>query len=138
MRILHIIAGLDQRDGGPPEACLHLCRELARRGQEVSIYSTDLNLRGAPTEERDAAVMIKRFACKPRLSYSLSMPLAFALRRDIPSFDIVHINSLYTFPSTAAAHYCRRFRAHICFARMAPLIHTSSHITVRASSYTKG
>ena len=110
MRILHIIAGLDQRDGGPPEACLHLCRELARRGQEVSIYSTDLNSRGAPTEERDAAVTIKRFACRPRLSYSLSMPLAFALRRDIPSFDIVHINSLYTFPSTAAAHYCRRFR----------------------------
>src|SRR5229473_2616015 len=110
MRILHVIAGLDRREGGPPEACLQLCRELARRGHEVSIYSTDLNLSGAPTEERDAAVTIKRFACKPRLRYSLSMPLAFALRRDIPSFDIVHINSLYTFPTTAAAHYCRHFR----------------------------
>src|SRR5712692_9531433 len=110
MRILHVIAGLDRRDGGPPEACLQLCRELARRGHEVSIYSTDLNLRGSPTEEHDAAVTIKCFPCKPRLRYSLSMPLAFALRRDIPSFDIVHINSLYTFPSTAAAHYCRRFR----------------------------
>ncbi len=110
MRILHVIAGLDRREGGPPEACLQLCRELARRGHEVSIYSTDLNLRGSPTEEHDAAVTIKRFACKPRLRYSLSMPLAFALRRDIPSFDIVHINSLYTFPSTAAAHYCRHFR----------------------------
>ena len=110
MRILHVIAGLDRRDGGPPEACLQLCRELARRGHEVSIYSTDLNLRGSPTEERDAAVTIKRFPCKPRLRYSLSMPLAFALRRDIPSFDIVHINSLYTFPSTAAAYYCRHFR----------------------------
>jgi glycosyltransferase involved in cell wall biosynthesis len=110
MRILHVIAGLDRRDGGPPEACLQLCRELGRRGHKVSIYSTDLNLKGAPTEEYDAAVTIKRFACKPRLRYSPSIPLAFALRRDIPSFDIVHINSLYTFPSTAAAHYCRRFR----------------------------
>ncbi len=110
MRILHVIAGLDRRDGGPPEACLQLCRELARRGHEVSIYSTDLTLRGSPTEERDAAVTINCFPCKPRLRYSLSMPLAFALRRDIPSFDIVHINSLYTFPSTAAAHYCRHFR----------------------------
>jgi glycosyltransferase involved in cell wall biosynthesis len=110
MRILHVIAGLDRREGGPPEACLQLCRELARRGHAVSIYSTDLDSRGALTEERDAAVTIKRFACKPRLSYSFSMPLASALRRDIPSFDIVHINSLYTFPSTAAAHYCRRFR----------------------------
>jgi glycosyltransferase involved in cell wall biosynthesis len=110
MRILHVIAGLDRRDGGPPEACLHLCRELARRGHDVSIYATDLNLRVASIEERDAAVTIKRFACKPRLSYSFSMPLAFALRRDIPSFDVVHINSLYTFPSTAAAHYCRCFR----------------------------
>jgi glycosyltransferase involved in cell wall biosynthesis len=110
MRILHVIAGLDRRDGGPPEACLQLCRELARRGQKVSIYSTDLNLKGAPTEECDAAVTIKRFACKPRLRYSPSMPLAVALRRDIPSFDIVHINSLYTFPSTAAAYYCRQFR----------------------------
>jgi glycosyltransferase involved in cell wall biosynthesis len=110
MRVLHVIAGLDRRDGGPPEACLQLCRELARRGQKVSIYSTDLNLKGAPTEQCDAAVTIKRFACKPRLGYSFSMSLAFALRRDIPSFDIVHINSLYTFPSTAAAHYCRRSR----------------------------
>ncbi len=36
MRILHVIAGLDRREGGPPEACLHLCRELARRGHPVN------------------------------------------------------------------------------------------------------
>src|SRR5262249_35803991 len=38
-----------------------------------------------------------------------SRPLARALAVSIREFDIVHIHSLYQFPATIAAYYCRRY-----------------------------
>ncbi len=43
MRILHVIPSLAMRFGGPPKAAQELCRELARQGEEVTIYTTDLD-----------------------------------------------------------------------------------------------
>ena len=40
MKILHVIGSLSPSTGGPAEACVGLCKELARRGHDVSIYTT--------------------------------------------------------------------------------------------------
>jgi glycosyltransferase involved in cell wall biosynthesis len=106
---MHIIAGLQREDCGPPQACLQLCRELARLGHDVAIYTNDTDLKtSTPVRQHEAeGVEIKRFPLQfDPAEYAVSFPLAAALKKDIPGYDLVHINSLYTFPSTVAAHYC--------------------------------
>ncbi len=112
MRILHVISSLARRYGGPTQVCLELCQELARQGEQVTIYTTNID----GPKELDAPldrpvwsdeVPIRYFPVQAPRAYVMSRPLARALRQAIPQQDIVHIHSLYLFPSTIAAHYCR-------------------------------
>lgn len=97
-------------------ACPALCQELARRGQEVSIYTTnvdgnrllDVPLKQAVVKE---GVEIRYFSgWRYPWEYKSSLPLLFALREKIQTVDVVHIYSMYIFSSTVAAHYCRKYR----------------------------
>ena len=114
MRILHVIPSLAPRYGGPSKDCAELCRELARRGIRVSIYTTNIDGKGYLDVRVDTPVWNDGVECRyfpvqrPR-SFVFSLPLARALKAAVPKFDLVHIHSLYLFPSTVAAHYCRRY-----------------------------
>jgi len=113
LRILHVISSLAPRYGGPPQVCLELCEELAQRGERVAIYTTNMDGPGTldvPLDEPVWAngVEIRYFPVRAPRRYAWSLPLGRALRRTIPEQDVVHIHSLYFFPSTVAAHHCRR------------------------------
>ena len=41
MKILHVIANLAPRYGGPSKACREMARAVARLGHEVAIYTTN-------------------------------------------------------------------------------------------------
>lgn len=114
MRILHVIPTLSSEAGGSREACLSLCRELTRQGHEATVYSTDLGSVGKvppklyePVELE--GVQVRFFPVQRPRSYVSSYSLANALRRDIPSFDIVHIHSLYRFHFVVATWLCRLY-----------------------------
>ena len=102
------------------EACLGICRELAKRDHDVSIYTTNLGQSGTgratdidcPLDASvyDNGVEIRFFAGSGRGRYSTSVPLLRALYAKIPTVDIVHIHSIYLFHSTVGAYLCRRFR----------------------------
>jgi glycosyltransferase involved in cell wall biosynthesis len=114
MRILHVITTLAPRYGGPVKACLELCRELARRGEQVVIYTTNIDGNGElnvslDTPLWDEEVEIRYFPVQVPRRYVFSLPFAKALKTAIPGYDLVHIYSLYLFPSTVAAYYCRRY-----------------------------
>ena len=121
MRILHLIATLSPSTGGPGEACLGLCRELAKRGHEVSIYTTAFghsDHRQAagrtdyPLDEPvyDGGVEIRFFAETDRRFYLSSLLFVPGVAVTvIPTVDIVHIHSIYLFHSTVGAYLCRRF-----------------------------
>jgi glycosyltransferase involved in cell wall biosynthesis len=120
VRILHIITALSASTGGPAEACLGLCRELAKRGHEVSIYTTNFEQsddeqfahtpRPLDAAVYDHGVEIRYFAATGRgRFYASSLPLLRALYRKIPAVDIVHIHSIYLFHSTVGAFLCRHF-----------------------------
>ena len=112
MRILHVIASLASRYGGTSKVCEELCRELARQGEQVTIYTTnvdgdeDLDV-PLETPIWNAGVEIRHFPTQLLRHYKFSIPLAQALKAAIPSYDLVHIHSLYNFPVVIAAHYCR-------------------------------
>jgi glycosyltransferase involved in cell wall biosynthesis len=115
MRTLHVIPSLAESDGGPSKAALEMCRELTRRSHNAEIYTTNATaqsrsdvLLGQPLSVH--GVNVTYFPINGGTYYKYSYSMAAALKATIPRYDIVHIHSLYQFPSTAAAHYCRKYR----------------------------
>src|SRR5262245_11156525 len=113
IRILHVIASIAARTGGPAKAALDMARAVAARGHEVAIYTTD---RDMTAQERETlarhglrAVDLRVFPQQAPAVFGTSWPLARALEDAIPRVDVVHIHSLYLFHVWAAARLCRRF-----------------------------
>jgi glycosyltransferase involved in cell wall biosynthesis len=113
MQILHVIPSLAARDGGPAKAAIEMCRELLRRGEHTEIYTTNADGTGCLDvplgwQTEVGGVTVTYFPINGGHYYKYSSALAVALKTNISKFDLVDINSLYQFPSTAAAHYCRK------------------------------
>jgi glycosyltransferase involved in cell wall biosynthesis len=114
MKILHVIANLAPRYGGPSQACWEMARAVARLGHEVSIYTTNQDGPGILPVDTDRPVWregveVRYFPIQPPRFWGTSLPLALALRRRIPAADLVHIHSLYLFHNLVAGHYCRHY-----------------------------
>lgn len=117
MRILHVIPSFAPawRYGGPVHAAYEMCRELARQGADVTVYTTNIDGPDDLDVPLDRAVVMDGFRVRyfqvqqPRF-YSFSMALARALKSDISAFDVVHVHSVFNWPITPAAAACRRHR----------------------------
>jgi glycosyltransferase involved in cell wall biosynthesis len=115
VKILHVIAALYPERGGPAKVGPEMCRALGNKGVDVSIYTTNLNISGILDVPIDCAVVqdgvsVYYFPISGLRQYGFSLPLAKALRACIPTFDLVHIHSLYMFHTSASAHFCRKYK----------------------------
>jgi glycosyltransferase involved in cell wall biosynthesis len=120
MRILHVVGSLDPTVGGPAAATFELCRELVRKGEQVSIYTTNALFAGNGRIGRSGAVTdipltvdgveITYFSFGGPRQYPWSIPMWRAMRERVATFDLVHIHSLYLFHSAAASYFCRRYQ----------------------------
>jgi glycosyltransferase involved in cell wall biosynthesis len=115
LKILHVIANLAPRYGGPPKACLEMARASARLGNEVHIYTTNQDGNSELTVPTDRVVQqdgvsIRYFPIQRPKFWGTSLPLARALKEKIPDVDIVHIHSLYLFHTAVSALYCEKFQ----------------------------
>ncbi len=116
MRVLHVISSLAPVLGGPSMACVEMARAVARRGHEVAIYTTDYGLEGrvdadgaACREESDPpGFAVHTFPVQPPRAWKPSRALARALARDIASFDVVHLHSLYLRHDWVTGDLCHR------------------------------
>lgn len=113
MKILHVIANLSPRYGGPVKVCRELTSELTRQGVETTLYSTNLDfpkgILSVPTDLiiSDGGVRIRYFSVSfPPLAISNQM--ASAIIQNMQSFDLIHIHGIYRFPQTFAAWYARK------------------------------
>ena len=114
MKILHVIGWIAPSYGGSCKAVLEMCRELVKQGQEVTIFTTNIDGKQNLDVPLNKTVQmdgldIRYFPVQWPRYYTVSFPLAKALRDEIPNFDIVHISSLYNFHTVVASHYCRKF-----------------------------
>ena len=114
VKILHVIASIAPRYGGPSKAVVEMCRALGRQGQAVTLFTTDADVNGrmdVPTDGPLAAngFTLRYFPAGRWRRWGFSWPMALALRENIPEFDIVHIHSLYMFHTWASAHYCGKY-----------------------------
>lgn len=110
MRILHVtpyyLPAL--RYGGPVRSVHGLCKHLAGLGHEIEVFTTDLDgparidrPPGVPVDLDGVKVRYFRSAYCRRLFYSPAMGRELARRAG--EFDLLHIHTVFTWPTSAAA-----------------------------------
>jgi len=111
MKILHVIPSIAPRYGGPSKACLEMASAVAERGHEVHIYSVyskdEVRERVTTTSHTISGVIIHLFPINRPRFWLASWKYVRAIYRDLPSFDIVNIHSLYLFTSVITPLICR-------------------------------
>jgi glycosyltransferase involved in cell wall biosynthesis len=115
MRVLHVVPSYlpAVRYGGPIVAVHALCAALARAGCQVNVFTTNTDGRGVsavpvgvPVEIDGVTVLYFRTRLLRRLYYAPAMD--HMLRRHIGGFDLVHLHSVFLWPTWAAARAARR------------------------------
>ncbi len=113
MRILHVVPTYlpATRYGGPIVSVHGLCRALAERGHEVHVFTTNVDGDGtsavAVGEPVNLDNVLVHYFASPfrRLYYSPAMRRAL---RDARHYDLVHLHSVFLWPTYAAARAARR------------------------------
>ena len=114
MRVLHVIPSYlpALRYGGPIFATHALCAALVRRGCEVTVYTTNVDgpaespvAVGEPVPMDGVNVWYFRSPWLRRLYYAPTM--ARALAEQCAGFDILHLHSVFLWPTWAAARAAR-------------------------------
>ena len=114
MRILHIVPTYlpAMRYGGPIYSVHGLCRALAARGHEVHVFTTNVDGPGLSPVPLGTAVDMDGVAVTyfetgigRRLYRSPAM--GRALEAAVPTFDIVHLHSVFLWPTAKAASVAR-------------------------------
>jgi len=114
VKILHVIANLAPRYGGPSKACWEMARAVAQLSHQVSIYTTNQDgpkILPVPTDRPvwREGVEVRYFPIQAPRFWGTSWPLARALRQEIKGVDLVHVHNLYLFHDLVSGRYCRIF-----------------------------
>jgi glycosyltransferase involved in cell wall biosynthesis len=115
MKILHVVPTYlpAWRHGGPILAVHGLCKALAARGHEVTVFTTNVHGDGTldvPLGEpvRIDGVEVRYFPVRPPRRLYFAPELRKAVREGIAGFDVVHLHSVFLWPTTAAARAAER------------------------------
>ncbi|MDB4907228.1 MAG: hypothetical protein JWO05_2012 [Gemmatimonadetes bacterium] len=113
MRILHVIAGVGLRDGGPSVAIRGMTEALVAAGHEVTVATTDSDGAGSldvPLGQpvMQAGVEYRYFRRNLPGSWKFSWPLTRWLWQHVPRFDVVHVHALFSYSTIPACRTARR------------------------------
>ena len=97
LKILQVAGWLDPKFGGPPKVCVGQALELAHRGHEVSILSTqapnELILESKQLEE--AGIAVHAFPIRWPHQLRDAPELNLFLKRNIQDYDVAHIHCVW-------------------------------------------
>ena len=110
MQILHVVPSYFPavRYGGPIFSIHGLCKALAARGHDLEVFTTNIDGPG----ESDVpigvpvnldGVRVRYFPCPFLRKLYWAPALGYALQREVPKFDVVHLHSVFLWPTWAAA-----------------------------------
>jgi len=110
MHILHVVPTYlpATRYGGPIFAVHALCGALISRGHRVEVITTNINGAGVSpvplgTRVEVDCVPVRYFASPFLRRLSFAPAMSSVLQRELPHFDIVHLHSVFLWPTWAAA-----------------------------------
>jgi glycosyltransferase involved in cell wall biosynthesis len=105
MNILHVIPFFTPRRGGSVTAAYNLCRELSKSGHRITIITTDYEFDKIYAESLKGIEVIP-FTCSFRLGLFLFSPsMKKWLKKNIDSFDIVHLHNFRSYQNNIAHIY---------------------------------
>lgn len=141
MKILHITPYYwpAVRYGGPIFSVSGLCRELSVQDVEVYVYTTnidgenDLDIDTTQVVDIDG-VHVRYFSSKVFRRYFYSPEMLSTLKKEIDTFDLVHIHTVFLWPTVAAA---RIARLHDIPYIIAPRGMLEKDLFLRKSSFLK-
>jgi len=115
LKLLHVVPSYlpATRYGGPIYSVHGLCKALARNGHDVSVFTTNVdgpNNSDVPlgrAEDLDG-VKVWYFPSKILRRLYWSSGLGRALREHIKKFDVVHLHSVFLWPTWAAARCAKK------------------------------
>jgi len=125
MRVLHVIGSIAPRLGGPSRVVLELATALSEQGHEVDVVTSALADRGSwlprgsvqglepvRTGLRQAQDGYHITYCRPSwpTRWVMSREMFSVLQERIRVADVVHIHSLYLFPTLLASRLARAHR----------------------------
>lgn len=115
LRLLHVVPSYlpARRYGGPIESVHGLCKALAARGHRVEVYTTSIDGDGdsdVPLGVPVAmdGVQVRYFASRRLRRLYWAPRLGKALAERVADFDIVHLHSIFLWPTWAAGRQARR------------------------------
>jgi glycosyltransferase involved in cell wall biosynthesis len=115
VKILHVVATYFPavRYGGPIRSVHGLCAALVALGHEVHVYTTNVDGPGesdVPLYEPVVinGVMVWYFPCRRLRRLFWSPQMKSALSQEVPNFDLVHVHSIFLWPTWAAARIADR------------------------------
>jgi glycosyltransferase involved in cell wall biosynthesis len=115
LRILQVVPAYYPavRYGGPIRSVHALCAALVRRGHQVSVYTTNVDGEadsdvplGTPVDMEGVLVHYFPVPALRRLFWSPA--LSRQLRRNVAEFDLVHVHSIFLWPTYVAARAAHR------------------------------
>jgi glycosyltransferase involved in cell wall biosynthesis len=109
VRILHVVPTYlpATRYGGPIYAVHGLCRALVQRGHDVTVFTTNVDGAVESPVPVNADVLLDRvrvryFSSELRRVY-FSRGFKRALAAEVKTFDVIHLHSVFLWPTYAAA-----------------------------------
>jgi glycosyltransferase involved in cell wall biosynthesis len=125
MKVLHVIASMSPRHGGPTDAIRGIIPPLAKNGVESFIVSTNDDLEdrlpvvpGVEVDYRGArGIYFENQLRRPRMlrDYAFCADFDSWLQKKIRNFDVVHVHALFSYLTTRAMTWAKRARVpYIC------------------------
>lgn len=111
MKITHVVPYMHPNAGGPPVVVDRLCRQLAARGHNVRVITTDALAEGDRGWERnyaDAGYQLDIHHASGKGAFAYSRSLADGIRAAAVESDLVHLHTVWTYPTLRAAWVCRK------------------------------
>lgn len=105
------------RFGGPIFSLHNLNKRLAEKGIDITVYTTVAGQGGGISADQEINLdkvkvtffkYARLFDFLGSTGWHFSTPMTEALRQNLNLFDAVYILSVWNYPVTASAHYCRR------------------------------
>lgn len=116
MNVLHIVPAYlpEYSFGGPIIATAELCRGLVKKGLDVSVYTTFSGFKSQQTEVplnqvvNINQVKVTYYPTKFIKKYYYSEALFEGLKKNIHTFDLLHIHSVFVYPTFIASRLCQK------------------------------
>ncbi len=109
MNILQVTAFYSPVMGGSAEIPYQISGELAKRGHQVTVYTSDYKMSRDYLDSLPDVDVHSFRTVSSAANFFITPGMAGSLKREITRFDVVHLHNYRTYQNIIASNYARKF-----------------------------